>query len=70
LPGLAGQTLEKGQVLQRTLFIKMGDKTLHPAAGLGNSSLETTRKIYASSPNMSPIADAIKQTSKKKRQDF
>ena len=33
-------------------------------AGLGHSSLETTRKIYAPSPNMSPMAEAIKQMNK------
>lgn len=36
-------------------------------AGLGHSSLETTRKIYAPSPNMSPMADAIRQMSKNKK---
>jgi integrase len=38
-------------------------------AGLGHSSLETTRKIYAPSPNMSPMVDAIRQMNKKKKHD-
>jgi integrase len=39
-------------------------------AGLGHSSLETTRKIYAPSPNMSPMVDAIRQMNKKKKNDL